>query len=32
MNPPISRASFVELIADVGEHLAGTWKIIPDHQ
>jgi hypothetical protein len=30
MNPPISRPAFVELIADVGEHLAGNWEIIPN--
>ena len=30
MNPPISRAAFVELIAGVGEHLTGTWEIIPN--
>lgn len=30
MNPPISRPAFVELIAGVGEHLAGNWEIIPN--
>ena len=30
MNPPISRSAFLELIAGVGEHLAGNWDIIPN--
>jgi len=30
VNPPISRPAFVELIAGVGEHLAGNWEIIPN--
>ena len=30
MNPPISRDLFVVLIADVGEHLAGNWDIVPN--
>ena len=30
MNPPISRPAFVELIAGVGEHLAGNWELIPN--
>jgi hypothetical protein len=30
MNPPISRGAFLELIAGVGEHLAGRWDIIPN--
>ena len=30
MNPPISHTAFVELIAGVGEHLAGNWEIIPN--
>ena len=30
MNPPISRTSFLEMIAGVGEHLAGNWDILPN--
>ena len=30
MNPPIPREAFVELIADVGEHLSGNWDLIPN--
>jgi hypothetical protein len=30
VNPPISRDLFVVLIADVGEHLAGNWDIVPN--
>ena len=30
MNPPIYRTAFVELISEVGEHLAGSWEIIPN--
>jgi hypothetical protein len=30
LNPPISRTAFVELIAKVGEHLAGNWDLIPN--
>ena len=30
MNPPISRTAFLEMIAGVGEHLAGNWDILPN--
>jgi hypothetical protein len=30
MNPPISRSAFLELIAEVGEFLGGSWDIIPN--
>ena len=30
MNPPITRTAFLDLIAGVGEHLAGIWELTPN--